>query len=437
MRGKTNIPPRKAPAINGDVENFVVANGNTIAKGDFVSYVLNSQSVPFDSRDMEVTYKYEYDEVNHKFFVVFNLGSGYISTGLVMLLQVINGDLVVLDSKQINPFMCTCIEGTSVYVARPSGNTSASYIEVVVDEYSILSDEFVFVQSYATQYVPKASGSGYSRGIIGMAVKKPYVYINTRYGYSPSSGNGFNRIETYRGELGDTLTQDNDMTLATIGYKSYSKLKYYSYVVGNYIIFVTYIGGTSAYDGSNTTIVDAVNQVVVSNNGGNVVFLTCEMFGTKLCLIEQANEGVRIFDFNNGVLTPLYTGYNTSNRTSFFIGRTGLNKFVVLDRTTPYTTREFEFGETVLYVDNQVNVGVNGKNGVSQYIFSDYETNVLLSDVGANGVVKYYGNETEQGFVVGTPTNYVKQYDGGFTVGFAKTGGTAGDTIQVYVPHNS
>ena len=43
----------------------------------------------------------------------------------------------------------------------------------------------------------------------------------------------------------------------------------------------------------------------------------------------------------------------------------------------------------------------------------------------------------EEEITIGRLTDTVESYSGGFTVGFAKTGGNAGDTIQVYVPQIS
>lgn len=219
--------------------------------------------------------------------------------------------------------------------------------------------------------------------------------------------------------------------------KNANVIHFIPYVIGNYIVVVSDLYYSSyqsfavaAIDTTLQTMTD--NDVVVIHKQSKLT--GCDIFGSKICCV--GNNGIFIVSFDNGIFTTLYdeqfVNYNGS-----VIGRVSQDKIVVYF-ANPDKTRTFTIGETIQTVDNSLNFIINENEESLHYILSDFTTNILLECSSANGVVKYFGNIDEtNGFVIGEPTNYVQSYNGSFTVGFAKTGGTAGDTIQVYVPHNS
>ena len=427
MRGKTNIPPRKAPVINGDLKNFIVESGNTIAKGDFVSYVLNSQYASFDARNMVLQYKYEYDEINHKFFLAFSIEN---ANPVIMLVQVSQGDLVVLDSVQVQltqVFGGACIDGTNIYVCDAPSSISYGAGNVIAKKYVITNDEIVFSQDYTNTIT--ITGSGNSGVVKGIAVKGSKVYIGVNYKTS-----SYSYVYVYYGELGEAILYNTHVTLYSISNKNPNEIHFVPYVVGNYIIVIADL----YYSTSQGSVIAAIDTTLQTLSDSDIIKVNgqrritgCDIFGSKICIVDDS--GILIVDFDNGVFTTLYNE-QVANYQGAVVGRIAQDKFVVYF-TNPSKTRTFTFGETIQTVDNALNVIVTEVETGLHYILSDFTNHILLESSITNGVVKYYGNEDVQvGFIIGTPTNYVRSYDGGFTVGFAATGGTAGQTIQVYTP---
>lgn len=426
MRGRTNIPPRKQPAINGDVENFIVASGNTIAKGDFVSYVLNQEYISFDSRTMELKYKWEYDEVNHKYVLVF-LNNG---TPIVMLVQVVDGDVVVLDDESISivdgTFGGVCLDGEYIYVSNVTNTVVSSKRTIVVKKYQIVLDEIVYIEDKTNTI------DAYLGNPIGIAVRDSKVYY--AYAYS-NTGSNISYIYAYYGEFGDTITSSQQIVLSSVSYRSYTEAFFIPYVFdSNHIVFVSSI----YYDSlsSKSTNIKVINvsdntsqNYSINDSDYGKHFWDCDKFGSKLCVVSRY---VYIYEYSNGELTVLYASTDQMTKKPI-MGRIGQNKFVVLGATNS-NTKLFEVDGTVVLTENLLNTVVNYSSGC---ILSDYVKGIVIDCSTQYGVVKYYGEETTQGFVIGQPTNYVQSYNGGYTVGFAKTGGTAGSTIQVYVPHNN
>lgn len=430
MRGKTNIPPRLKPVINGDVENFVVASGNTIAKGDFVSYVLNNQYTSFDSRNMTLQYKYEYDEVNHKFLLAFTVTN---ASPVIMLVQVTNGELVVLDSveaENVVYFGGACIDGSYIYVCQAPSSISSGAANVVVKKYEIVNDEIVYLQDYTNTIT--ISGSSVSGVVRGIAVKGSKVYFGVKY-----KSSSYASVRLFYGEFGEEIPYNKYVDLASVG-NNYADISHLvSYVDGNYIVIIGTLHYTN-YLSSFVVAIDTTLQTVTTNDlikvNLNERLTGCDKYGSKIFC--ATNSGISIIEFANGAFTILYNEQYTNYKGSI-IGRVSQDEFVVYF-TNASKTRTFTIGETIQTVDNSLNSIVMEVDSSLHYILSDFTTNVLLECSSANGVVKYFGNVDEtNGFVIGEPTNYVQSYNGSFTVGFAKTGGTAGDTIQVYVPHNS
>ena len=424
MRGRTNIPPRKQPAINGDVENFIVASGNTIAKGDFVSYVLNQEYTSFDSRTMELKYKWEYDEVNHKYVLVF-LNSG---TPIIMLVQVVDGDVVVLDDESISivdgTFGGACLDGEYIYVFNATNTIVSSQRTLLAKKYQIVNDEIVYVED-KTNTIDRYSGNPVGIAVRGSKVYYCYYYTDTRSEY----------LYLYYGEFGDSLTTYQRIQLALLSANSYTGAIFIPYVFDSGHIVVVSSLYLDSLSGSTTTVSvinvsdNTVKNYSISDSDYSKHFWDCDKFGSKLCVVSQY---VYIYEYSNGEFSVLYSSTDKMTKKPI-MGRIGQNKFVVLGATNS-NTKLFEVDGTVVLTENLLNTVVNYNSGC---ILSDYVKGIVIDCSTQYGVVKYYGEETTQGFVIGQPTNYVQSYNGGYTVGFAKIGGTAGDTIQVYVPHNN
>lgn len=429
MRGKTNIPPRKQPVINGETNNFVVAVGNTITKGDFVSYVLNNDYIQVDGRTMELVYKNEYDEVNHKFVLAFNVTG---ASPIVMLAQVANGSFTILDSVTVTvgasrKFVGAFTDGTYVYTCEAPTSFSSTTATINIVKYSVTNDELTLVQSYA----PTLSVVSSYHYPLGFAVVGTKVYFICRVAYSSSQ----HRVYAYYAELGDNFTSAS-VTLVSAA-PTTGTFVANLYVRGNYLIAITSVLAASSSGTSllSLQVVNSTDNTLTNVNlgTGSDEWRASDMVGSRLCLVTKTN--VKFLEYDSGSFTMVYNVAQASNVVTAVVGRVSQNEYVVY--SVGVGTTLYKLGETIQTVVNTLNsiAGVNGKN---QYILSDFTTHILLECSSQYGLIEYFGGlDEQQGFVLGEPTNYVQEYNGGYTVGFAKTSGTGGDTIQVYTPLSS
>lgn len=449
MRGKTNIPPRLRPVINGDVQNFVVASGNTIAKGDFVSYVLASNSKNFDARQLTLDYKREYDEINHKFVVVFKVNG--VTSPVIMLLQVIQGEIVVLDSKSVEitkEYVGASTDGMNIYVCDCTYVVVGAVQQtVIVKKYQIVNDEIVFVEDFSQQLpIQSVSSSGTLRTYIcGISVVGSKVYLAyNRYTKVSSTINSVMQViyTTLGGTFPTAGGSGSTGYIALYNTNSALDLKYYSWVVGNKIIMLAYVMSSSQicfnailgiYDVTQEAFLDKKTNLFQSTS---MSIGLVDYFGSKLFLI--AGSKICFYDLSGSSIVDLYSQGDV--RVAYFCGQVGQNKFVVIYYNgTTTLAREFVFGEEITAIDNDVTGSIVGSIVPSETIFSNYTNHSILNSINNPvGTTEYFAtDDAELGFVIGQPTNYVKEYDGGYTVGFAKTGGNAGSVIQVYIPHNN
>ena len=445
MRGKTNIPPRLRPVINGDVQNFVVASGNTIAKGDFVSYVLASNSRVFDARDLMLDYKYEYDTTNHKYVAVFKVYN--VTTPVIMLLQVVQGQIVILDSETVaitQSYIGASVDGTNIYIGDCPANVYGAVGQTLtVKHFQIVNDEITFVQDYSHHYSPPSpSGSTmrmytYFQNITVVGTK---LYIGTlRYIY-PNSGSSGKTSEARI--IYTTLGVD----FSSNSYKSVWNTsgqvgaKYFSYVYGSKIVYVCTQTSNNVED-VYVKLYDTTQKKFIATASGSYLSSTLinlkEMRGTKLCITTTTR--LIIYDISGDTFTELYVQPITS---PYFSGWIGDDKYVVVYSDTVQNklkTREVIFGNEVTVLENDITGTITQSVQTSESIFSNFvEHCILVSTNNPESTNEYPAtDDSEIGFIVGEPTNYVREYSGGYTVGFAKTGGNAGSVIQVYIPHNN
>lgn len=449
MRGRTNIPPRKAPEINGELKNFVVASGNTIAKGDFVSYVINNEYVNFDSRQLKLKYKNEYDETNHKSVLVFTVEGG---NPLIMLVQVKDGDLVVLHSLSVsltNNFVGATVDGTSVYIADAPATITSTVVDLKINRVDITNDTLVFNQTYTNRI--SSSGSTSTIYVNGIGIKGTVLYLCYVEWVAPTSGSKYLYSRVRLGTLGGSMS-GTTVTLDTFQTTSSSNANdCYTYGVGDNVVVIASLSSSN----HNKTIVSTFSTTAqISSETFDLKLYASDKFGMKLCVVGATVSGytytgsVRFITLDSSGNISVDFGESVSTMTDgkgyAFLGRIGQSKYVVIfyHNTSPVNivTKEYTIAGSVTSVTYNDNVVMSPEPTSLQCILSNYSTNVVLEVnpvSGTRGVVKYYGASTESGFVLGRPSNTVKSYDGGYTVGFANTSGTAGQTIQVYTPYDS
>lgn len=447
MRGRTNIPPRKAPEINGELKNFVVASGNTIAKGDFVSYVINGEYVNFDSRQLTLKYKCEYNEVDHKSVLVFDVTGG---SPLVMLVQVKDGDLVVLDSKSVSiesSFVGVTVDGMKLYIADAPATVTNTNVNLIVNVFDIDNTQDTITLSQQVTMTINSGSSSNTMYISGIGIRSTTLFLCYVDYFAPTSGNKYLYYKVRLGTLGGSMSS-TIVTLDTVQVSSSTNTNecYVYGIAGNVVITASLSAGNH-----NKTIVTTFStSAQLDSETFDAKLLVSDKFGLKLCVFTTGTSSTNYIrfitiDINGNISIDFGENANPVNSKGYvFLGRTGVSKYVVMTyyNSSPVriVTKEYTIEGTVTSVTYEDNVVMLPNTTSVQCIFSDYTTNVVLEVTptsGSRGTVKYYGTSTENGFVLGRPSNTVKSYDGGYTVGFANTSGTAGQTIQVYTPYDS
>lgn len=443
MRGRTNIPPRQEPVINGQTRNFVVESGNTIAKGDFVSYVLNKSYANFDSRDITLVYKNEYDETNHKFVLVYKVKNG---NPIAMLVQIINGDITVLNTVSLsitNSLLNAYMDGTSLYIVDSPETVTSLSVNILTSRYDITNNALVFNQTYTNSiYAEQSNTTIYPTNV---AVKGTTIFLTYAEYYAPSSSKVLYlkvRIGTLGGSMGSTIVELKRYSVTSSAHTKESA----SYTVGNNVVIIASLNEFTAITTFSTTA-----QIDVETFDFHLI--CADRFGSKFAIfthtVNTSNTTyTRFVDCDNsGNLSVLFGELlaSTNYKGYLFHGRVGQNRYAAMvysksGSVVTVTTKTYTIGSTITYVTNTDNVVIDPESTSLQCILSDYTTNVLLEKgsvlSGVNSVVKYYGSDVEIGFIIGQPSSYVRSYAGGYTVGFAATGGTAGQTIAVYTPYD-
>lgn len=464
MRGKTNIPNRKDPVINGDVENFVVAENNTIEKGDFVSVVRSSDyRLLSDSKNCTLVYKKLYDVANKKMVIVHKNEQGVLyatlvqgtSNGVEVLHQ------VVLDaeiSTSITMKFDFNIQTNSLFYIHYVGSSHAKYNNVY--KYTIINDELV-EQNVITISFP-------TDGVYGISVFGVDEHIGIVHGTS-----GYFRV--YSKNSNNEYVQTLSDTIAVTGLSSNG-----IYFVGSGNNLVIVIGSSNQSGNSGYHIVKFYNfsstdgtiskeEINVSginfyNTGydiqivGNTFYLVNSVkYNASSGSVYWCKPKILILDISL-MLTKYYEEITTITPSwcNWFIDY-GNESEVIIHSISRYGTATYgqamssvivlsenELGEFNLTIGNFQNINMN-QAGMFGFMFDDVIKNVSFtydyaSSSGAVlsiGVVEHSFIVAENQILFGEPTNYVREYDNKSAIGFAKTSGNAGDTIQVYVPHNN
>lgn len=427
MRGRTNVVQRKSPVINGAVSNFVVASGNTIAKGDFVSYELQT-----DVKEIAAQYTTPVTEVKRHSGNLFLIRE-YNDTK-IHLVDVSNS-FVTKDSLTYSSKLWFAVGSQGeVYVV------SGTNLEV----YNVVNSQFVLVGSVT---LAKAAC-----GVVWLKQTGKCAVITKSY----TSGN-----TTFYMQLvtvsGSTVTVGSEITAYNL--TTYSNTDcYFACLKDDTIVILTNRKKTSS---SSVTS----GWVVLSYSGGSVTTTNQSLD------VRSSQEWSGVFIGENVILAQYYSS-STYYYNLYYVAQdlTVANKLLL--STSSSGSLVFPIGDDYFYRQyyNNSNIshlcrwndetseiemsvvssdGVNGGAYPSYLLgaFKQYDrTQVVFVLANARQVssppstmkirIRVY-DETTLNMQDGYFSNVVKNYDGGNTVGFAKTGGSGGDTIQVYTPYGS
>lgn len=487
MRGRTNVTQRSGTVqVNGQIKEYEVADGNTISVGDFVSFSKNIE-------DPVVVENFTNNLFSQKIYID---DSTYILIVDGSKLSVIKNGVVV---DSLSSFIFVYLSVSNKVLAIDSNNNISVYKFDVITNKLILQYTKSNVEIYNTYNntyknlfelnghllsLTYSSSSGSSAKLFSVTdediVLLQTVKLSSRY-YFNGTGVGFYRngvlsiFNSYMDSSGDTtisyfklgddniIVEDGYISVNNLftGLNSFKKIRQISIIDSNsYLVqfsdvqAVTYGGnaetlfvflrynnlnkieveynfkpsgyiGTSAssYDYPYKTDGKLISIITLGNDKflgltSTVLMNNSFVIGTSKGEDAQQNKSIMlycIYEIQNGNLI----------QTSNWMELISLRDVVLKSR---YYTIKYLRPDVSYFIKNgseyKIIFGITS-GSISASTDDNYYLSQLLS---INLSVK---NDN-----VADISNKVSLYNGG-AIGFAKTGGTAGQTIQVYVPNES
>ena len=418
MRGRTNITPRKEPIINGQLISATVESGNTISVGDFVEYKVDYAET--ETTDYNVTKQEELEVANYKILLITKNSQSYLELWKKSTQERV--DSIVINEERSYSYM-DVVDDTHLIVYSPS--STFYYIGISNDSFDIIQ-----TLTYGTSPNPTAI----------------CVLDSSHFGaFVKESGSSNYNMKVYVFSFDDTAITYQTYKSFALGY---SNKPYASYVkkvapgkimlfgltnTGSYYEAVYLISFDSSYNFSSDSYISVYTATErLKVNDTMFAFLV----GRSLSLIkyDSANDAI-----SNYLLLDLSTIFGTFNTNNGRVNISLLNEnqiaiYGCLNASITTSKRECVI---LTYDDTQDTYSVSEKVEVSnrvqflemKFTISDLDDAKLFSN--ASSIRMKIQDDTFEHL---PDTNYVKSYNGGKAIGFAKTAGNAGQTVNIYTP---
>lgn len=446
MRGRTNVTQRSGSApVNGDIKECVVETGNTISVGDFVSYVPATDV--YDVSD-------DGSLLSNMTPVKFGSYFLYLSNNKLYAFSLVNGIMVL--SQKYDSYVLTemAIYDSYVFCIARLGTGSANYT------YSIIKLKF---ENGSFEKINEVELTG--SYVWGISINSNYSYVIAIGFENRKRGTTSNYDSYFHAEVFNIEDMSNVEGFSEVSLGSKYVFALANVDCSNNKIYA-FCSGNTSYSPTLTTycvevVIDIdftgktidVNFVISTPYGFNSGFdsnsvIPVGIFGSKICYIyKYSNTELRylVFDIeslsfsSNKTLISKRSGYlfKGSNYDGFFILNYYSNDTSVSSPKNTFASIKFDIdtGELVFIgsLGNVFNeIQASGLIIYDNYII--YEIG-LISSSGTKErklIISQDGTEIQQD----VDKNRVRSYSGS-SIGFAKTGGSAGETIQVYVPYES
>lgn len=448
MRGRTNITQRSGTVpVNGDVKEFVVANGNNINIGDFVSIFYEGESDNLlDIYGDNVYPEYEYvGELNGKKIIYVSNVKNINNSKIIVFDE--NGDIVLITTIGINLYgkrgiKTACLVGQYLVVCGYSSYSSSYPSTFYLYRFSSDCKILESLGSYSF------NNAGF--GVCSICEVGVDVFISVYYRNSSIKGISLFKIEdeeikfvqdgssvfnslnnlsviaipnknkngayiilrdTYDNSLvcGNIIVQDYQISYNDISKLSLSSINYF---------------GSWFFVNDNTFFIFSDNT---KSTSGQRSFMVFEIIDEKI-VFKMISE-IPSISYNGYSLNPRYSFLLENNNIVFIYSRfNNANKIYYLflySYDNGVMVYEDELGE-LLNEDSNVFTSMFVLKSNSFLLFYNYveETSTSIFKMEFNII---------DNFIIKSGGSFVTEYNGK-SIGFAKTGGSSGDIIQVYVP---
>lgn len=432
MRGRTNVTQRSGAAqVNGDVKSLAVKTGNTISIGDFVSVEYGPSSSYLTSGAAAL---------NTQNRQVFNISDDkliFFYSNYAEVYDTRNG--IVLETKFVGTWMT--LGGVQYAVCKISNNKFAIIYSLSMIKYSDSGVKIDFVTfdfenksfEVETKLYVNSNVSSISDYIDSVQYLNGKIIVVSG-NYSTS---------TYRW----LLIFDVDSTTVDYFQTSYKGSGKVSIVIADGGDFYLFCGSNEAsikiekYNISTTTLLQGT--FTFSDNSIRFYSTYCCYLGNNMFAI-ASTVYIDIISINDGTVSILNSLKFTKTIASYFVYSGNLivfeisssNNTVIWYHVIPinnigsYTLDsgfKFDLVSIVGYYTYwciNFNIVTNGFVLLSMKYNTSNVANAILCVLN-DGIIAGYDSES-----------FVTSYNGK-ALGFAKTGGSAGETIEVYVPYES
>lgn len=454
MRGRTNITQRALPYVNGDVITAEVETGNTISVGDFVEYktasgiskadfqangeiyynhttymtnyllVLNYTNTPsleiWDKRTTKIVTKISFANIQYMSFDVLNDNNIVLCThstsnrGRELVVYIIafeNNQLIIKNQKTfdiwVNFWNSTPVIGSVVAIMSGVCQLDNSHIMIMTNNNSQDRQWFVTVIDYSNETV-------------GNIVTSTQIKSGSDYTINAAYNHFIIKLDDKK-----------------VGFVIAGGYAYYG--------IIDFDNSYAPTISSITKDANFVTSAVKSKINAATICCITSMYVGSILYYNSTNDSFEKYTFNPGLSFTLLSYATHGNDNIVFIsdvnnGGSGPNKNLNVCRVE-FIESTKEIKSTVLELIR--NISFYGNYGMKIYFPSSNGERVKgysLNDDSysmENAEYNLIYSPSDNVLSKGVDTNYVKSYNGGKAIGFAKTAGNAGENIRIYVPHQS
>ena len=394
MRGRTNISG--GITLNATVGNFLVASGNNITGGDFVEYILNSgTTVSLDAKFGSGCFLI--DETSHTYLGIIGL--------YPTLFTYVSGTITIVSQLSVDATQIDKLDATHFVAFNSSSELQANKV-------------FTFSATSTTlTKINETTFTGY--GTISAVASKVFVIVGASEMKSYLCDSSFNisNVSTFSLNTGSLL----GVTSNAVVVKTYSSSYYYIYVYP--------INATTG------VITNTSGRLSRSENDFGVGFAGYKAINDRYIPIIGNDTYVNLVDVNENVLRGMgkvTTNNSTIRKTSPVNAN---NEFVLLsiyNSVCSYFAVKIDTTTMSIAVEDTITDNMSASVFYVS-LLTDNQFVAFVNDIGYKNVYLYSGNVE-----FGSPSNVVQQWSGNDNpMGVAKQSGSAGETIEVYIPQVS
>lgn len=447
MRGRTNVTQRSGSApVNGDVKECVVESGNKISIGDFVSYV-PAKDEYYISDDGSLLSNMTPVKVGSYFL--------YLSNNKLYAFSLVNGIMVLSQKYDAYVLVEMAIYNNYIFCIVRNGTSSANYT------YSIIKLKF---ENGNFEKVNDVNLTG--RYVWGISVNSNYNYViaigfeNRKRGTTSNYDSYFHaeifNIEDMSNIEGFSEVELGSKFVFALANVDCSDNKIYAFCSGNN----SYSPNTTHYCVEVVIDINFVSKTIDINfimgtgyarfdsGFSNNCVIPIGIFGSKICYIyryDRTDLRYLVFDVeslsfsSNKALVSTSPNYifKGSNYDEFFVLNYYSSDTSVSSPKNTFASVKFDIDTSELVFIGSLGNVFGEIQAIGLIIYDNYTIyeigSINSSDTKERKlIISKDGTEIKQD----VDKDKVKSYSGS-SIGFAKTGGSAGETIEVYVPYES